>query len=39
MWIVVVYKEMSKTDGFVITAYMTTDSRWLFQREIVWSKN
>lgn len=37
-WIVVVYKEISQEDGFVITAYLTTDSRWLFQREIIWSK-
>lgn len=37
-WIVVPYKETSKSDGFVITAYITTDSRWLFQRKVIWNK-
>lgn len=37
-WIVVAYKESTKEDGFVLTAYLTTDSRWLFQKEIIWSK-
>lgn len=38
IWIVVVYKEISQRDGFIITAYLTTDSTWLFQREVIWSK-
>ena len=38
LWIVVAYKEISKVDGSVITAYLTTDSRWLFQRRIIWNK-
>ncbi len=38
VWIVVAYKEVSLEDGFIITAYITTDSRWLFQREIIWDK-
>lgn len=38
LWIVVAYKEVDKNDGFVITAYLTTDNRWLFQRETIWSK-
>ena len=38
VWIVVAYKEVSKNDGFVLTAYITTSSRWLFQREIIWSR-
>ena len=45
-WIVVPYKEtvvlrtkeIEQTDGFVLTAYLTTDLRWLFQRKIIWSK-
>lgn len=38
-WLVVVYKELNTKDGFVITAYITTDKRWLFKRKIIWSKN
>lgn len=37
IWIVVPYKE-SENDGFILTAYLTTDSRWLFGREIIWNK-
>lgn len=37
-WLVVAYKEANKFDGFIITAYVTTDKRWLFKREIVWNK-
>lgn len=37
-YFVVPYKEVSKNDGFVLTAYLTTDNRWLFQREVIWSK-
>lgn len=37
-WIVVVYKESDVTDGFVLTAYVTTDFRWLLKRKIVWNK-
>lgn len=36
-WLVVAYKEL-KEDGFVITAYLTTDSQWLFKKETVWKK-
>ena len=38
IWIVVPYKELNREDGFVLTAYITTDSSWLFQKEIIWSK-
>lgn len=38
IFIVVAYKEVSIEDGFVLTAYITTNSRWLFQREVLWSK-
>lgn len=38
LWIVVAYKEISQTDGFIVTAYVTTDSRWLFKREVIWNK-
>lgn len=38
-WLVVVYKEtIRKKDGFVITAYITTDFRWLLKRKIIWNK-
>lgn len=37
-WIVVAYKEIGKQDGFVVTAYITTDSRWLFKKDILWNK-
>lgn len=37
-YIVVPYKEISHEDGFVLTAYLTTDSSWLFQRKILWNK-
>ena len=37
-WLVVVYKETNKKDGFVITAYITTDYEWLLKRRILWSK-
>ena len=36
-WFVVIYKEEAK-DGFVITAYVTTDTRWLLKKKIIWSK-
>lgn len=38
IWIVVPYREIGNIDGFVLTAYLTTDSSWLFQKEIVWNK-
>lgn len=37
-WVVVPYKEVDEKDGFVLTAYRTTDRRWLFQREVLWNK-
>lgn len=39
LWLVVVYKEINRKDGFVLTAYLTTDSRWLFRRKILWNKH
>lgn len=38
IWFVVVYKEINKKDGFILTAYLTTDDKWLFKRKIVWNK-
>lgn len=35
--LVVVYKETAK-DGFIITAFETSDTTWLFKKEMVWSK-
>jgi len=37
-WIVVAYKEVDSNDGFILTTYITTDSGWLFQKEVIWSK-
>lgn len=39
IWIVVPYREVNQDDGFVLTAYVTTDTKWLFKREIIWSKD
>lgn len=38
LWIVVPYKETSRLDGFMLTAYFTSDLTWLFKKEIIWSK-
>lgn len=38
MWNVVAYKEVNKEDGFILTAYLTTDANWLFKREIIWNR-
>jgi hypothetical protein len=38
MWFVVVYKEIEHKDGFILTAYITTDEGWLFKRKVVWNK-
>ena len=38
IWNVVAYKEVGKEDGFILTAYLTTDYSWLFKREIIWNK-
>lgn len=36
-YLVVVYKE-TESDGFIITSFETTDSRWLFKKEILWNR-
>ena len=36
-YLVVIYKELTY-DGFIITAYETTDTSWLFKKELIWSK-
>jgi len=36
-YLVVVYKEV-EDDGFIITAYETSDTLWLFKKELIWSK-
>lgn len=38
LWIVVAYKEVGDKDGFILTAYLTTDSNWLFQKEVLWNR-
>jgi hypothetical protein len=35
---VVIYKEIPNLDGFVITAYITSQIKWLFKRKIIWNK-
>ena len=37
-YLVVVYKETTK-DGFIITAYESSDPKWLFKKETIWSKH
>lgn len=37
LYLVVIYKELAH-DGFIITAYETTDTLWLFKKELIWSK-
>ncbi|TSC88748.1 MAG: hypothetical protein G01um10145_774 [Microgenomates group bacterium Gr01-1014_5] len=37
-YLVVIYKE-TEADGFIITAYETTDTRWLFKKELIWNKH
>lgn len=37
-WFVVIHKEIDNTDGFILTAYITSDSRWLFKRKVLWNK-
>ncbi len=36
-YVVVVYKA-EIIDGFIITAFETTNTRWLFKKEKIWSK-
>lgn len=36
-YLVVIYKE-TEADGFIITAFETTDKLWLFKKELVWNK-
>ncbi len=35
-WLVVVYKEFSPSDGFVITAYLTRRTKQLERRTVLW---
>jgi len=37
-WLVVVYKEMTAKDGFVMTAFITTRIGYLTKRRVVWKK-
>ncbi len=37
-WIVVVYKEISNKDGFIITAFLTSRIQYLLKKEIIWKK-
>ena len=36
-YLVIVYKE-SVDDGFIITAFETTDKLWLFKKELIWNR-
>ncbi len=35
-WLVIVYREVSASDGFVITAYLTRRARQLERRPVLW---
>ena len=37
-FIIVVYKEVNKKDGFVITAFFSRKTNYLSKRKIVWEK-
>jgi len=37
-WLVVPYKEVSQEDGFVLTAYFSSNLIWLLKKEIIWNK-
>ena len=36
--LIVVYREVSSTDGFVITAFFTTRTRQIERRRLIWQK-
>lgn len=38
VYLVVIYKELIN-DGFIITAFETTNTLWLFKKELIWSKS
>lgn len=37
-YLVVVYKDLTD-DGFIITAFETSDTYWLFKKKLIWSKH
>ncbi len=37
-WLVVPYKEIDWEDGFVLTAYFSSDLAWLLKKGIIWNK-
>jgi len=37
-WLVVAYRELTSSDGFVITAFFTTRVRQLERRRLLWTK-
>ena len=37
-WLIVVYKEVTKTDGFIITAFSTSRMHYVLKKEIIWKK-
>ncbi len=37
-WLIVVYKEIEKKDGFIITAFITSRIKYLLKKEIIWKK-
>lgn len=37
-WSVVVYKEVAKKDGFIITAFITSRIKYLLKKKIIWIK-
>lgn len=37
-WIVVIYRELTKTDGFIITAFTTSRIVYILKKEPIWTK-
>ena len=37
-WLVVIYKEIDSSDGFVITAFLTSRIAYLLKKTIIWKK-
>lgn len=37
-WLIVVYKEITEKDGFIITAFITSRIQYLLHKKILWKK-
>ncbi len=38
-WVVVVYKEFEKIDGFIITSFITSRIAYLLNKKVIWKKS